>query len=313
MIISASYKTDIPAFYAEWFMSRLRAGYCKVVNPYNHRQVTVVSLKREDVGGFVFWTRNVEPFLEVLDYLKSEGFPFVVQHSITGYPPELEHAVIPVEASVAHLREVRERYGPKVAIWRYDPIVVTSLTPVEFHRIRFGELAQVLEGTTDEVVVSFAKIYDKTRRNISSAAFRAGFHWWEPDPDAKKALLEYFLPIAEGCGMRVSICAQPENAIPGTHQAHCIDAARLTAVAGRLIVANIKGNRPGCMCHEAKDIGDYDTCPHGCVYCYANTNKRLASRRHEEHDPKSEFLYPIRESKTLKSNAPTEMDLFEEV
>lgn len=313
MIVSASYKTDIPAFYAEWFMNRLKAGYCKVVNPYNHGQVSVVSLKRQDVDGFVFWTRNVAPFMGALEYLAEKGFPFVVQHSITGYPRQLEEGPVSPEASALSLGEVRRRFGPKAAVWRYDPIVFSSLTPVEYHQERFQSLAQVLEGTTDEVVVSFVKGYDKSRRNLSAAAFRSGFKWWEPDLSTRRALLEYLAPIAEGCGMRLSICAQPENVVPGTHQAHCVDANRLATIAGRPIVVNIKGNRPGCMCHEAKDIGEYDTCPHGCVYCYANVNKSLAYERHREHRPEGETLYYVAEMEVVKPKTGGQLDLFGEV
>ncbi|MGC9516015.1 DUF1848 family protein [Methanocrinis sp.] len=144
MIISASYKTDIPAFYGEWFEKRLEAGYCKVANPYNRRQVRRVSLAREDVDGFVFWTRNLGPFLGRLERVRDFGRPFTVQQTITGYPRELEPSVVDARRSVRHLRAVAERYGPRAAVWRYDPILFTSLTPAEYHLDNFERLAGAL-------------------------------------------------------------------------------------------------------------------------------------------------------------------------
>ena len=152
MIISASYKTDIPTFYGEWFMNRLRAGYCKMMNPYN-RRVIRVSLLPEDVEGIVFWTKNVGPFLRHLQEVQQLGFPFVLQHTINGYPRHLEQAVVDTHKSVENLRQVTDTFGPRVSIWRYDTIINSSLTPREFHIETFGRLAKELEGATDEVVI----------------------------------------------------------------------------------------------------------------------------------------------------------------
>src|SRR5277367_1660664 len=143
MIISASYKTDIPTFYGEWFMNRLRAGYCKMVNPYN-RRVIRVPLNREAVDGIVFWTKNVGPFLQHLAEVKERGYPFVVQHTINGYPRELEQAVVNASRAVEHVRSLAEQFGPQVCVWRYDTIINSSLTPREFHVETFGQLAKSL-------------------------------------------------------------------------------------------------------------------------------------------------------------------------
>src|SRR5579863_6513788 len=154
MIISASYKTDIPAFYGEWFMNRLHAGYCKMINPYG-RQIYTISLKPEDVDSFVFWTKNIGPFLKYLPEIQQYGKPFVVQHSINGYPRELESRVVNHEQTVEHMRCLADEYGSEHLVWRYDPILFSSLTSVDWHRRNFATLAAKLEGTTDEVVISF--------------------------------------------------------------------------------------------------------------------------------------------------------------
>src|SRR5438309_5417658 len=130
MIISASYKTDIPAFYGEWFMNRLRAGSCKMVNPYGG-QIYTISLSREDVDGFVFWTKNIGPLLKHLPEVRERGYRFIVQQSISCYPRELEDRVINSLHTVAHMHHLTAEYGSDVAVWRYDPIVFSSLTPID--------------------------------------------------------------------------------------------------------------------------------------------------------------------------------------
>jgi len=289
MIISASYRTDIPAFYGEWFMNRLRTGYCKVVNPYGG-QIGRVSLAREDVDGFVFWTKNLRPFAGYLAEIRERSYPFVVQFGIDGYPRELEASVIDSKVSVVLLREIAERYGPRVCVWRYDTIVISSLTPVEFHLDNFSALAKNLQGATDEVVISFLHPYKKTCRAMDRAAKAHNFSWHDPSPAEKKELALRLVTIAEDYGIRLSICAQREYLVPGAADARCVDAERLSDVAGYPIHAGRQGHRKECGCWESRDIGEYDTCLHGCVYCYAVNTPALAKKRLHEHDPLSEFL-----------------------
>jgi hypothetical protein len=291
MIISASYKTDIPAFYGEWFLNRLRAGYCKMVNPYG-RQVYRVSLAPQDADGFIFWTKNLGPFMGALEEVRARGYPFVVQYTINGYPRELEQAVVHPESSAIHMRTLAERYGPRVAVWRYDTILFSSLTDGDFHRGNFEDLARRLEGATDEVVVSFAQIYRKTERNLNRAGREYGFSWIDPADEQKLRLLEELAPMARARGMQLSVCSQRKYLMPGVADARCVDAERLGDVAGRRIDVRLKGNRPDCGCYQSRDIGEYDTCPHGCVYCYAVNSHDEAGTRYRGHDAAGEFLSP---------------------
>ena len=284
MIISASYKTDIPAFYAEWFRRRLSEGHCRMVNPYGGQRYDV-SLEPGNVDGFVFWTRNIGPFLPVLDHLKSEDIPFFVHYTLTGYPRPLEPSVVPAERSLALIRELAARFGPRAVVWRYDPVFVTSLTPAEWHRGNFDGLAAALAGFTDEVVLSFAHIYAKTRSNADRTARRHGFTWSDPDAEEKRALLEDLAGLARARALTASLCAQPELLDPPLQPARCIDAARLGDLAGRRIDVREQGNRPGCLCAQSRDIGAYDSCPHGCIYCYAVRRQELAKQRFRRHDP----------------------------
>jgi hypothetical protein len=291
MIISASYRTDIPTFYGEWFMNRLRARYCQVVNPYG-RQVYRVSLAREDVDGFVFWTKNLGPFLERLREVGRRGYPFVVQYSINAYPRSLEVSVVDARQSVHHMRWLCDEYGPRVGVWRYDPILLTAETSADFHLTNFERLARELEGSTDEVVISFAQIYRKTERNLR----RLGFSWEDPPAGKKREMAGALAAIAKSRGMQLTICSQRELLVPGAEDARCIDARRLEDVAGSPIRAQHKAHRKACGCYQSRDIGDYDTCPHGCVYCYAVVRRTLAQERFRQHDPAGEMLFAERGS-----------------
>lgn len=292
MIISASYKTDIPTFYGEWFRQRLEAGFCRAVNPYGQQRYTI-PLTPDTVDGFVFWTKNIRPFFPHLADVNRRGWPFVVQYTINRYPRQLETSVIDARRSVENMRELSNTFGKKVAVWRYDTILMSALTPAAFHLENFAELAQALAGTTDEVVISFAQIYRKTRRNMDQAAQEHTFTWNDPSAEEKRHLTEQLANIARKHGMQLTICSQPELLVTGVGESRCIDAERLSAVADKPLKARRQtGNRPQCQCAAARDIGEYDTCPHGCVYCYAVQNHSKARQRFKEHDPANEFLVP---------------------
>jgi hypothetical protein len=290
MIVSVSYKTDIPAFYGEWFLNRFYAGYCKVRNPYGG-QAFRVSFLRPDVDGFVFWTKNLGPFIDKLAIVAEREYPFVVQYTINRYPRVLEPAAVSANKAIEHMKSLTTLYGPQVAVWRYDTIVCTSETPLEFHVENFRQLAQSLRGTTNEVVISFAQIYKKTLKNLDLAAQQFGFTWTDPSDVEKRGLVKELYRAAKANGMQLTLCSQPELIEDGAQPARCVDAMRFTRMSGQTIQAKLKGNREGCGCYASKDIGDYDTCAHGCVYCYAVQNRKLAQERYRKHDPAGEFLY----------------------
>ena len=302
MIISASYKTDIPTFYGEWFIRRLRAGYCKMVNPIG-RQIHRIDLLPESVDGFVFWTKNVGPFLKYLPEIHQTGIPFVIQHSINGYPHEIEARVTNSISTVEHMKSIADEYGSERLIWRYDPIVFTSLTTYDDHLQTFVTLAQLLEGTTDEVVVSFAQLYKKTVSQMEAAAKEHDFSWqnhqiWDTVVENGRKLLGELAGIAQQHHMQLKVCSQKEFLIEGIQEARCIDAERLARITGNSLrhKAKLKGNRAECGCFESRDIGEYNTCPHGCVYCYAVRDRGLALNRYKAHDPFSEFLFQPKDS-----------------
>jgi hypothetical protein len=292
VIISASYKTDIPAFYGRWFLNRLEAGHCLMVNPYGGRTHRI-DLSAEAVDGFVFWTRNAAPFGDALEAVAARGTPFMIQMTVTGYPRALESNVLETARAVDQVRALSRRWGPRAVVWRYDPVVLSSLTDEHWHRANFARTAEALKGSTDEVVLSFLQPYRKTERNLGAAASLHGFDWRDPPVDEKRELLAALAAIAADAGMTPTLCTQPHLLdVPGVSAARCIDRERLSDIAGTPVAGRRKGNRPGCDCAESRDIGDYDTCTQGCAYCYAVNSRTVAQRRLKAHDPEGEMLRP---------------------
>jgi len=262
MIVSASYRTDIPAFFSTWFAERWAAGFAEVENPYNRKPYRV-SLAPAEVDGIVFWTRAAKPFLPCLDRVAADGVPFFVQYTVTGYGPELEPGVPDWRRSADILHALADRFGPGAAVWRYDPILITDRMPAAWHAERFAVLAEAMAGATDEVVVSFAQFYAKTKRGLAGCGAR------DPDAAEKRALLATLRDLAAAWGLRLSLCAQPELLIDGVREAACIDTERLSRRAGHPISAPAKPHRPTCRCAQSRDIGAFATCRFGCRYCYA--------------------------------------------
>ncbi|MSO64355.1 MAG: DUF1848 domain-containing protein [Alphaproteobacteria bacterium] len=299
MIVSASYRTDIPAFYGRWFSRRLAEGSCRVRNPYGGADYQV-ALDPRSAEAFVFWTRNARPFLPVLQQLAEGGRPFVIQYTLTGYPAVLEPSVPPVEHSVALMRELAHRFGPKVVVWRYDPILDSAATRLADHSPRVAALARALEGATDEVTMSFAAPYRKTARNLAGASVT----WRDPGRSAKAGLLGALGPVVARHGMRLTVCTQPDLVTAECLTARCIDAARLGEVAGYAIAAPQKGNRPGCLCAASRDIGAYDTCAQGCVYCYAVDSHERSQANVAVHDDVVPSLAPAAAMERRESVRP---------
>jgi hypothetical protein len=275
MIISASYRSDIPAFHGEWFLAALAAGRVAVANPYNRRS-SIVDLRPGAVDGYVFWTRNARPFMRALGAVAAQGRPFVVHYTIIGYPRTIDANVVAPALAIASAREIARLHGQRRVVWRYDPILLTPHTETDWHRANFARLADALAGIADEVVISFAQLYAKSARNLAKARIA----WREPDLAERAELVAVLREQAAMRSMVLSLCTQP--GLDAAPAARCIDAARLGAIAGRPVSAPTRGNRPGCLCAESRDIGAYESCVHGCRYCYAVADHDLVQRRMRE-------------------------------
>ena len=295
MIISASRRTDIPAFYGEWMARRLRAGECTVVNPFNPRQVSRVSLATGDVDAIVFWTKNPKPFFPYLDELNSLGYRYYFLFTLNDYPPDLEPFVPPLQERVETFRELGRLLGPGRVVWRYDPIVLTERLTADDHRRAFERIASQLRGCCRLVIVSFLDLYRKTQRRL--AAIEGAIGRLVADPFAHPEtgpLVRFLADTAAQCGMEIQSCAEHAVlAALGIRPGKCIDGELIRREFGCVIRGGKDpGQRDVCLCDRARDIGAVNTCLHGCAYCYSTASNELAGRRHAAHDPCGEALVP---------------------
>ena len=286
MIVSASRRTDIPAFYGEWFINRLRAGYCVARNPMNPAQETRVSLRPGDVDAVVFWSKDFRPMLGYLDEIRA-AFPVCVQHTLTPYAAPLEPRLTDKRGIVAGMRELGARLGPDVVVWRYDPIVFAEDKDVRWHLRAFERACGLLEGATRTCVFSFLQMYPRIRRRMSGLST-------PPDAAAQLELAAGMAGIAREHGIRLTTCCQ-ELALEtlGIARGACISPELIRAATGREpIQKRDAGQRGLCRCLKSVDIGAYHCCPHMCAYCYANCGGEVVLRNAARHDPQGEALLP---------------------
>jgi hypothetical protein len=291
MIISASRRTDIPAFYAEWLVRRLEAGYCTVPNPFNRNQVTRISLRPEDVDAIVFWTRNPRPLMPYLDELDSRGYRYYFQFTILGYPREIDPRSPAAASAVETFCELAQRLGSSRVIWRYDPIVFTGLTPPAFHQENFQRLAESLRGHTRRSVVSIVDMYRKTESRLKNlegtpAAVRPC------DAGDFESLMRRLAELAGASGMEIVSCAEEIDLRPlGIRPGKCVDDQVIAEAFGADVLGTKDPTqRKACGCVLSRDIGMYESCLFGCQYCYATKSFDQARVNFAEHDPKSPSL-----------------------
>lgn len=282
MIINTGMRTDVPAFYAEWFANRLREGYVCTRNPYCPNRVTKYSLSPEVVDLIVFCTKNPAPMLEHRKLLEPYGQYWFV--TITPYGRETEPNVPAVEKVMEDFRRLSGMVGADGMAWRYDPIMVTETYTVERHLAEFERMAEGLAGATHTCVISFIDLYGKVRRNFPQAREVS-----QPD---RIALGKEMIRIAKEHDMIVRTCAEGDDlAKYGADCGGCMTQAVFEKALGcRLNVPKEKSPRPECGCLMGKDIGQYDTCGHLCKYCYANSNAEAVRRNRTQHDPRSPLL-----------------------
>lgn len=286
-IISASRRTDIPAFYAKWFINRVRAGYCTVPNPFNANQVSRISLKPEDVLVIVFWTRNPRPLMPFLTELDERGFRYYFQYTVVDNPRELDPKSVPLDRAIQTFRNLSERIGADRVIWRYDPIILTRKTPAEFHIERHEFVAQSLRGYTRRNVISIVDAYNKVIRRVKGLPAEL-----QPIEQPDYSFVRCLADNCEKNGMEIVSCAEEIDLRPyGVRPGKCIDDELIREVFGIDVPHKKDPNqRKVCGCVVSKDIGMYDTCLFGCVYCYATQSFEKARKRHSQHDPRSPSL-----------------------
>jgi hypothetical protein len=286
MIISASRRTDIPAFYSSWFLRRLEEGYALVRNPVNTRLVYRVPISAGTTRCIVLWTKNPDPLVDRLGELEDYGIPFYFLFTLTGYGPELERNLPDKRGILRTFRTLAARLGPERVVWRYDPILFTPEYSLSVHLRLFTELAGELAGSTRRCVMSFLTMYNKCRRNLAS------FELVDLPGRQKAALAGEMKSVAAERGIELASCASDELVAAGVPAGKCVDDLLISRISGQEFRGRKdRSQRASCRCVESADIGAYDTCVHNCLYCYANSNYRTALERRRLHDPKSPLLY----------------------
>ncbi len=274
-ILSVSRRSDIPAFYGEWFLQKVRDGNVTLSSPFSNR-IQSVSLCPEDVSAIVFWSKNYQPFLPILKQIKPlyngrflfhltmNGFSGLAKILLEPGAPDTEKAL-----KTAHL--LCDEYGSGKILWRFDPIIFSNLTPPEERLEAFSKLAEQLRGLTQRCYVSFVDLYGKVKRRFNAAEASGKIQFDKPELPEQVDFLENLKPIATTTGIQLFTCCEDEiGAAAGLPKGHCIDAELLKRLfPDEEFPTQMRPTRPQCGCYISCDIGSYRTCRHACLYCYA--------------------------------------------
>lgn len=284
MIIHTGMRTDIPAFYSEWFYNRIKEGYVLVRNPYNMNQVTRYNLSKEVVDLIGFCTKNPGPMLSRMKELEGYGQYWFV--TITPYGKDIEPGVPDKDIVLEDFKCLSDIVGIDSVGWRYDPIFLNDTYTLDRHLKDFEHMAKSLEGYTRTCVISFIDLYDKVLRNFPEVK--------SVRKEERLYLGEQLVRIAANYGLTIKPCGEgDELSAYGADCSGCMTLATYEkAIGHRLLVPKSKNTnaRKECACYLSGDIGSYNSCMHGCRYCYANVDQLSVKRNFAMHDPKSPFL-----------------------
>ncbi len=314
VIISASRSTDIPTFYPDWFVSRWEAGYIKWTNPFNG-QPLYVSFKNTRL--VVFWTKNPRPMFKYLDWCDKNIPNYYFQFSLNDYDKEKYEAKVPsVESRIKTFKELSKRIGKKRVVWRYDPLILTKDIDVNELLRRVKNIGDQIHEFTEKLVFSFVDIdiYKKVENNLKKEDVPY-IEWNETSMDE---FAQGISQINKNWGLQLGTCSEKIDLDKyGIVHNKCIDddlmidlfsedkelmdflgveikQADLFSDGEIIKTRNLKdkGQREDCGCIMAKDIGQYNTCPHECNYCYANASKEIAKKNYKRYleNPNSESI-----------------------
>ena len=282
MILQTGFRTDIPGFYSTWFANRLRAGFVLVRNPYNPQSVTRYAINPDVVDLIGFCTKNPAPMLPRMELLRPYGQYWFV--TITPYGPEIEPHVPPKAQVLQDFITLSKIVGPDCIAWRYDPIFLSDTYTAARHIAEFEQMASVLSGYTRTCVISFIDLYEKVRRNFPQVK--------SVPLTERETLGKAFIEIGKKYGMMIRPCAEGTAlARYGADCSGCMTQRTFEAALHRpLRLPPQKPARKECACCLTADIGAYNTCGHGCLYCYANASRVTVAQNMRMHDPASPFL-----------------------
>ncbi|MFZ2960996.1 MAG: DUF1848 domain-containing protein [Candidatus Ozemobacteraceae bacterium] len=281
-VISVSRRTDIPAFYSQWFMNRIKAGFCAYPNTLYPHKYYRVSLLPKDVLGFVFWTRHAAPLLPHLAELDRLGFAYYFHYTVLGYPKAIDPRSPSLDVAISTFHALSKKIGGNKVFWRYDPIVLNMDINSAWHKENFLRIADALEGFTTRLVISIIDPYAKTQRRLGVAEDGVLYN-----PDSYIELLNWLVAEANKRGITVQSCAEASLQIPGITRGSCVDVNLLYSLAdcNTPYKISLHNQRPGCLCRKSVDIGANNTCGFGCLYCYASANHTKALETLKKHNP----------------------------
>ena len=282
MILSASRRTDIPCYYSEWFMNRIRAGSVCTRNPMNHKQLSRIRLTPETVDCIVFWTKDAQNILNKLLELDRLGYKYYFQFTLTPYDRAIERGLRDKADIIKTFIQLSSLIGKERVIWRYDPIILNEKMDISYHKEQFERFCCKLAGFTETVTISFVDMYPKLKTDLV-----------RPITDEEiEEISAFFGTQAKAHNLKITACCEKTDLTRyGIVKASCIDKSLIERICGHPIVAERdKNQRAGCGCCKSVDIGAYNSCLNGCVYCYATDSLASAERRSNTHDPQSELL-----------------------
>lgn len=305
VILSASRSTDIPAFYADWFFHRLNVGYSAWINPYNNTK-SYVSYRNTRL--IVFWSKNPEPLLPYLNILKGKGINCYIQYTLNNYEKEnLEKGVPALDSRIETFRQLVDELGYGKVIWRFDPLILTDHITIDDLLSKIEYIGDRLKGYTEKLVFSFADItsYRKVKCNLNNNHIR----YREFDETTMNEFARQLALLNEKWNYTLATCGEKIDIEQfGIQHNHCIDDDLMIRYFAddKILMDHLgieirngglfdpiqiihkknnkdKGQRLYCGCIASKDIGEYNTCPHQCEYCYANTTKEAAIANWKNH------------------------------
>nr|WP_129734035.1 DUF1848 domain-containing protein [Parabacteroides goldsteinii] len=312
MIISASRRTDIPAFYSEWFFNRIKEKYVLVPNPYNPKMISRIELNPTVVDCFVFWTKNPGPMIERLDGLKDYKYYF--QFTLNPYGEEIENHIPSMEKRIEIFKRLSDKIGKEKVVWRYDPLFTNKKYDVSFHKEVFAEIAYKLKGHTGRCMLGFIDHYQHIRSEVGKL---------EIYPLKKEEVEEMAVSFKQTMDQYPSIefdtCTKKVDLTHlGIPSGSCVDRKLIETIIGYPISARKdKNQRDICNCIESIDIGTYESCLNGCIYCYAiKGNYNTAEFNSRKHDKNSPMLIgnvkdgDIIKDREIKSLIDNQLSLF---
>ena len=285
MILSASRRTDIPAFYGKWFMQRLKEKYVLVRNPFNIHQLSNIPLTTTSIDAIVFWTKNSLPFHKYLKDIDNMGYKYYFQYTITPYKKDMEENLLDKKIIINSFQELSTLIGKEKVILRYDPIILTNNYTIDYHIKAFEKLCNHLKDYTNKIIISFLDYYNNTSKNMVS------HNVFNITTDDMHKLAENFSSIAKSHNITLESCAEKIDLEKyNINHGKCIDNELIEKITGYKLKAPKDSQREHCNCIKCIDIGEYNSCIHNCLYCYANINKESAYKNYKLHNPNSPLL-----------------------